>query len=569
MLITISRVIKESSLTNIIMTIMLLVLKLAELLSYPLLFIALVFSPGNRILFAAFLALYLVLPKINSSADNLLLALGNDNRMEKIKQSFSRCVNIDFEFFESEKGQEMFSKAVATTNSSKSAFSLLYQKLIKQISAVLYILISLFFVFSTQNRALSLSYAVFLFLVILVFFFFEMARGKKKSMFKKDENSLMRNIRYLEKISRIRESAEVLDYYSAEDYIKDKFSEQEFAYDEKQKKYMKDTSILVLSEYIISFLLCIFALLSDAPAANAVMLFSLLYQGIKTAEIFSASTSEIAVISRQIENYYAFIDWGCDKKKENLEQMLKSISFKNVSFSYDSAKDKKVLKNISLEISADEKIGIVGLNGAGKTTLIKLLIGLYDAKEGSVSINGRIVSEIANVFDFFSCIFQDDTVLPMSVRENILFGRKMDEKKYRAVLEKSGLDKILEKKKVSDSVEIPSFYVKNGTDFSLGEIQHLYLARALYKDAPFFIMDEPTAALDPVEEAKLFSSFNSLLEDKGGIFITHRCSSLKGFKRILVIADGEIVEDGSYDELIKKGGYYASLLSEQAALFSR
>ena len=128
MLITISRVIKESSLTNIIMTIMLLVLKLAELLSYPLLFIALVFSPGNRILFAAFLALYLVLPKINSSADNLLLALGNDNRMEKIKQSFSRFVNIDFEFFESEKGQEMFSKAVATTNSSKSAFSLLYQK---------------------------------------------------------------------------------------------------------------------------------------------------------------------------------------------------------------------------------------------------------------------------------------------------------------------------------------------------------------------------------------------------------------------------------------------------------
>lgn len=239
-------------------------------------------------------------------------------------------------------------------------------------------------------------------------------------------------------------------------------------------------------------------------------------------------------------------------------EKIDSIEFKNVSFTYPSA-EKPTIKNMSFKVNEGENIAIVGENGAGKTTAIKLLCGLYYPTEGDILINGKSSKDFSSdsYFDLFSAVFQDYEFLPMTVAENICAKSDYDSEKLYSALEQSGIaDKIYSLDKKENSFMVKDVY-KDAVDFSGGEKQKLLLAKAIYKDAPVLILDEPTAALDPIAENELYLKYNELTKGKLSFFISHRLSSTRFCDRILFIKDGKIAEEGTHEELMAlKGSYY-------------
>ncbi len=243
------------------------------------------------------------------------------------------------------------------------------------------------------------------------------------------------------------------------------------------------------------------------------------------------------------------------------------FEFKNVSFKYPNT-DNYVLKNIDLKLKVNQRLAIVGQNGAGKTTLIKLLCRLYEPSEGEILLNGIDIKkyDYKEYTDIFSVVFQDFKLFPLPLDENIASSSDVDEDKCLEVLNKVSLkEKVLswpEKQHTRLYKDLG-----DGVNISGGEAQKIAIARALYKDAPFVIMDEPTAALDPLAEAEIYENLNQLVNDKTAIFISHRMSSCKFCDEIIVFENGEITQRGTHESLLEEEGLYQQLWNAQAQYY--
>lgn len=249
---------------------------------------------------------------------------------------------------------------------------------------------------------------------------------------------------------------------------------------------------------------------------------------------------------------------GKDADPEN------SIRFEHVSFGYQ--KDKYVMRDMNFYIEPGEKIAIVGLNGAGKTTLVKLLCGLYTPNEGHIYIGGREVREFdrEELFGKIAVVFQDIYILPTTIERNITLSDKTDSQKLENVLQLSGLkDKVNVLPRKEKTVLVKSV-LEEAVELSGGEMQKLALARALYKGGELFVLDEPTAKLDPLAENEMYIKYNTLTKGKTSIFISHRLSSTRFCDRILFLQDGMITECGTHDELMALGGAYANMFETQS-----
>lgn len=246
-----------------------------------------------------------------------------------------------------------------------------------------------------------------------------------------------------------------------------------------------------------------------------------------------------------------------------------TIEFRDVSFSYPGA-ERKVIKNVNLKLNAGENVVLVGLNGAGKTTLIKLLTRLYDPTEGAIYLDGVDLREydVAALYDIFGIIFQDFGKYAVSVEENIQYGdihRTEDVKNaVRAAAEKGNATDFI--RRLPDGFDTPlmRYFEQNGIELSVGQWQKLAIARAFYKDSDILILDEPTAALDPMAEQEVFRQFSDLGRDKISVFVSHRLSSATTADKIVVLENGEICEIGTHNELMAAKGKYCTLFSTQA-----
>ncbi len=254
----------------------------------------------------------------------------------------------------------------------------------------------------------------------------------------------------------------------------------------------------------------------------------------------------------------------------NTPTAVDSVEFKNISFAYPQS-DKTVLNNISFKVTKGENIAIVGENGAGKTTLIKLLCGLYKTDKGEIIINSKSSSEFekGEYFSLFSPVFQDYSFLPLTVAQNIAASLDFDEEKVISSLKSAGIyDKIKSLPNGINTKMIKEIN-KDAEDFSGGEKQKLLLAKAVFKNAPVLILDEPTAALDPIAENEIYTHFNSFIKDKTAIYISHRLSSCVFCNRIAVFEKGKLVQTGTHNELLNNlDGAYSKLWNAQAQYYT-
>ena len=246
------------------------------------------------------------------------------------------------------------------------------------------------------------------------------------------------------------------------------------------------------------------------------------------------------------------------------------IEFKNVSFKYPG-KDVYALKNINLKFNIGQRMAVVGMNGSGKTTMIKLLCRLYDPTEGEITLNGIDIKsyDYNEYMAIFSVVFQDFKLFSFTLAQNVAASVNVDENKAQECLAMAGLDERLKNMPKGLETSLYKDFEENGVGISGGEAQKIAIARALYKDAPFIVLDEPTAALDPIAEFEIYSKFNEIVEDKTAIYISHRLSSCRFCDDIAVFHEGELIQRGSHDALIAdENGKYYELWTAQAQYYS-
>lgn len=246
------------------------------------------------------------------------------------------------------------------------------------------------------------------------------------------------------------------------------------------------------------------------------------------------------------------------------------IELQNLTFSYDEA-EKPTINDLSLKIGKGEKIAIVGVNGAGKSTLVKLICGLYIPESGKVLINGTDSSLFNRdeYYTLFSTLFQDCSLLPSSVAKNIALceEEKIDRQRLRECMRLAGLIDKIDALPQKENTLLVREVNEGAVSLSGGELQRLLLARALYKDAPIIILDEPTAALDPIAENDMYIKYSELTKDKTAIYISHRLSSTRFCDRIILLDDAKIAEVGTHEELLALGGKYAEMFETQSRYY--
>lgn len=251
------------------------------------------------------------------------------------------------------------------------------------------------------------------------------------------------------------------------------------------------------------------------------------------------------------------------------------ITFRHVSFVYPGS-PAATLKNVSFTIHPGEKIALVGLNGAGKTTLVKLLCGLYHPSEGEILINGRNVREYdrESYYRMISAVFQNVELLPLSIAQNVASApeagadeTKMDPDRVRQCLKLAGLWEKVESLPFKENTSLGKRVCAQAVDLSGGEKQKLWMARAIYKEAPILVLDEPTAALDPLAEQEVYEGYREMSAGRTSVFISHRLSSTSFCDRIFFMEKRQITETGSHQDLLERGGAYAELYRIQSQYY--
>lgn len=247
------------------------------------------------------------------------------------------------------------------------------------------------------------------------------------------------------------------------------------------------------------------------------------------------------------------------------------IRLENVSFHYPEC-DKDIIHNLNLTIHPREKLAIVGLNGAGKTTLVKLICGLLSPSEGRVLLNGDDISDFNRnkYYELFSAVFQDFSILDVTIAEEIAQCKdNIDYQRIKECIDYAGLSDTIDKLPKGLNTHIGREVYLDGVLLSGGQMQRLMLARALYKNGPILLLDEPTAALDPLAESEIYQKYSDMANNKTSLFISHRLASTRFCDRIILVKDGGIKEEGSHEDLLKLNGEYAKLFEVQSRYYKQ
>ncbi len=435
------------------------------------------------------------------------------------------------------------------------------------------------------SSAIIININVWLVLLIFVLAIIELLlRNYDRKKYKRDFHdkvpNIWRKITYANNISKNLSIGKDLRIYDMNKFIEKERSLEVKKYLHLFKKIQINSgiirTIINLIKSIDEILLYGFMIYEVLNNNMSLALFTYMISAIREL-IYALSSivsnnSLVVQNSLQINDYIEFTkqDYVYRKGVNKVEKGLVEIEFQNVYYSY-LEQEGFALEDVSFTIKKGEKISLVGFNGAGKTTLIKLLCGFYHPTKGKILINGIDIETIdrKSLLDIFAPVFQNSDMFAVSVLENVSMLHKDDtnEEKAMKALEKSGvLEKILSLKHQEKTI-ITKEYDEYGIELSGGENQKLAIARAIYKNAPFIMLDEPTSNLDSIAEATLYKNLNSIIGNSSAIFISHRLSSTRFCDRVILLEEGKIIECGTHDELMSKDTKYKEMFNMQAEYY--
>ncbi len=503
-----------------------------------------------------------------------------------------KSLSMDYEYLEEPRVQELRYKSQAEGNYIGMSGWLLYrfeQIMTSVISIVLALVIMIpLFISSKQGEGFICSWmsSVLLFAVVCVFVavnykYNDVIARRSKGEYDRLTKDYNRRNYYLDKLAGI-ESQKDLRIYAQQELIENDMEVSNQNVIEGKKKL---ASIFTKREWVgqgLSDLSGLMVYLFTGLRAYAGMI---TIGGVVTYASgilrFSMAVAQCAMAMANLntvglycKDYVEYMSLS-KRKYEGTIPMEKrrdnkfSVEFEHVSFRYPGT-EQDIIKDLNLKFTIGEKMAIVGKNGSGKTTFIKLLCRLYDVTEGCIKVNGIDIRKFdyQEYCNLFAVVFQDFRMFAFPVGENVAASDVVDEERAIDALTKAGLGDRIASLTDGLNTYVGKDFAEEGVAFSGGEKQKMAIARAIYKNAPFVIMDEPTAALDPVSECEVFAGFDKMVGNKTAIYISHRLASCRFCEDILVFDKGTVVQRGSHEELVQQEGLYADLWNAQAVYYA-
>lgn len=549
----------------------------------PKLIVGVVENPGTdairRILLISlgFFVLEFLVEGVSLYCSNQVIVVANKTRFELMNEQNKKMASVDYKYISDRSIFKMYGMAFEATSGDWGGVT----GMLREFARIAPIILSLILiggvitVLSPLTGALLLLYAI-------TYAYAQRKANKEVTDNDAEINKIIDEIRYYNKTAGDFKSGKEIRLFNLKDMILNAYKNvidkrKSFSLRAVNKTFRKSllsVLILIIAQGIFAYTLILSFKNGSVDTGSFLMYLTLMLQFVLLVDR-AIEDYEFYVVNQTIyvENLYDLLE--TDKlnithgDRDKLSGAV-DIEFKNVTFAYPNT-DKKVLDNLSFKIAKNETIALVGNNGEGKSTIINLLVRLFRPDEGEILLNGVNINEFKEeeLYKMFACIFQQVNIYPYTLGNNISMHETYDLERAKRAIEDVGLKERIEEEKNAYERNMSHEVAKDALELSGGQEQKLAISRAVYKDSPILILDEPTANLDALAEHEIYSKLNDLREDRTSIYISHRLSSTKFCDRIILLKGGKIFEEGTHDELMKKKGEYYEMFTIQGKYYTK
>lgn len=548
----------------------------------PKLIVGVVENPGTdairRILLISlgFFVLEFLVEGVSLYCSNQVLTVANKTRFELMHEQNKKMATADFKYISDRSIFKMYGMAFEATSGDWGGVV----GTLREFARTAPIILSLILIGGVITALSPLTGALLL-LYAITYAYAQRQANKEVRDNDAEINKITDEIRYYNKTAGDFKSGKEIRLFNLKDMILNAYKNvinkrKSFSLSGVRKTFRKSllsVLILILAQGIFAYTLILNFKNGSVDTGSFLMYLTLMLQFVLLADR-AIEDYEFFVVNQTIyvENLYDLLETDKLNSDHGTRDRLSGavdIEFKNVSFAYPNT-DKKILDNLSFKIAKNETIALVGNNGEGKSTIINLLVRLYRPDEGEILLNGVNINEFKEeeLYKMFACIFQQVNIYPYTLGENISMHETYDLERAKRAIEDVGLKERIEEEKNAYERNMSHEIAKDALELSGGQEQKLAISRAVYKDSPILILDEPTANLDALAEHEIYSKLNDLREDRTSIYISHRLSSTKFCDRIILLKGGKIFEEGTHDDLMKKKGEYYEMFTIQGKYYT-
>lgn len=549
----------------------------------PKLIVGVVENPGTnairRILLISlgFFVLEFLVEGVSLYCSNQVIVVANKTRFELMNEQNKKMASVDYKYISDRSIFKMYGMAFEATSGDWGGVT----GMLREFARIAPIILSLVLIGGVIT-ALSPLTGLLLLLYAITYAYAQRQANKEVIDNDAEINKISDEIRYYNKTAGDFKSGKEIRLFNLKDMILNAYKNvidkrKSFSLRAVNKTFRKSllsVIILIIAQGIFAYTLILSFKNGSVDTGSFLMYLTLMLQFVLLADR-AIEDYEFYVVNQTIyvENLYDLLE--TDKlnithgDRDKLSGAV-DIEFKNVTFAYPNT-DKKVLDNLSFKIAKNETIALVGNNGEGKSTIINLLVRLFRPDEGEILLNGVNINEFKEeeLYKMFACIFQQVNIYPYTLGNNISMQETYDLERAKRAIEDVGLKERIEEEKNAYERNMSHEVAKDALELSGGQEQKLAISRAVYKDSPILILDEPTANLDALAEHEIYSKLNDLREDRTSIYISHRLSSTKFCDRIILLNGGKIFEEGTHDELMKKKGEYYEMFTIQGKYYTK